>query len=93
MLTDVLLSYEIDETLAIWNARGHFLLEELRSQIELYSCAGGVWTQTTDVEGEVNGMLSYDRRVLRPDLEQWQRDIQALYDTAAKRANASMPAI
>uniref|UniRef100_A0A2D3V8N4 Probable hydrolase n=1 Tax=Ramularia collo-cygni TaxID=112498 RepID=A0A2D3V8N4_9PEZI len=86
-------TYEIDETLEVWNARGHFLLEELRSQIELYSCAGGVWTQTTDVEGEVNGMLSYDRRILRPDLAQWNKDIEALYDTAAKRSNASMPAL
>jgi len=25
-------------------------------------CAG-VYTQTTDVEGEVNGLLTYDRRV------------------------------
>lgn len=77
----------------MWNARGHFLLEELRSQVELYACAGGIWTQTTDVEGEVNGMLSYDRRVLRPELKQWQQDIQEIYNTAAKRSNTSMPGL
>ncbi|KXT04785.1 hypothetical protein AC578_9685 [Pseudocercospora eumusae] len=84
-------TYEIDLTVEIWNSRGHFLLNELLSQVELYSCAGGVWTQTTDVEGEVNGMLTYDRRVLRPDLRQWNADIQALYDASAKRSNATAP--
>jgi hypothetical protein len=37
------------------------------------------------VEGEVNGMLTYDRRILRPDLQQWNADIKALYDAGAKR--------
>ncbi|SMR62806.1 unnamed protein product [Zymoseptoria tritici ST99CH_3D1] len=84
-------TYELDDTIEVWNYRGHTLLTELLSQVEMYSCAGAVWTQTTDVEGEVNGMLTYDRRVLRPDLQQWQTDIQALYDASAKRTNASMP--
>ncbi|KAM3423475.1 hypothetical protein BST61_g903 [Cercospora zeina] len=84
-------TYEVDETLDIWNFRGHFLLQELLSQVELYSCAGGVWTQTTDVEGEVNGMLTYDRRIIRPDLEQWRSDIQALYAANAVRSNTTAP--
>ena len=29
--------------------------------------AGAVYTQTTDVEGEVNGLLSYDRKVMKMD--------------------------
>lgn len=44
-----------------------------------------MYTQTTDVEGEVNGLLTYDRRLFRPDLEQWRADIQSLYDAAAAR--------
>jgi hypothetical protein len=56
----------------------------------MFACSGGVWTQTTDVEGEVNGLLTYDRRVLRPDVGQWQADIKALYDAAAGRHNASV---
>jgi hypothetical protein len=36
-------------------------------------------------------MLTYDRRILRTDLAQWQRDIAALYDASAKRSNASTP--
>lgn len=47
--------------------------------MKLYACAGGVWTQTTDVEGEINGMLTYDRRILRTDLKQWNADIQVCF--------------
>ncbi|KAI7293491.1 hypothetical protein KC315_g19309, partial [Hortaea werneckii] len=83
-------TYEIDETLEAWNYRGHALLGELRDQTAMYACSGGVWTQTTDVEGEVNGLLTYDRRILRPDVAQWQADIQSLYDAAAARSNSSM---
>ncbi|KAG4440090.1 hypothetical protein IFR05_004433 [Cadophora sp. M221] len=71
--------------------QGHFLLNELKEQTRMYSCNGGVWTQTTDVEGEVNGLLTYDRRVLRPDEEQWRKDVQALYYAAAGRGNGSYP--
>lgn len=78
-------TYEIDADLSIWNERAHFLLSELRGQVERYACSGAVWTQTTDVEGEVNGMLSYDRRINRMNQEQWSADIQGLYDAAAAR--------
>lgn len=85
-------TYEIDESLSAWNYRAHSLLGELLAQTEMFSCSGGIWTQTTDVEGEVNGLLTYDRRVLRPNLGQWQSDIQALYNAAAGPHNASAPA-
>lgn len=29
--------------------------------------SGAVYTQTTDVEGEVNGLMTYDRKVIKPD--------------------------
>jgi hypothetical protein len=62
---------------------------QLREQIDLFACSGGVWTQTTDVEGEVNGMMTYDRKVIRMNETMWRQDIQALYDAAAKRGNNS----
>lgn len=86
-------TYEIDETLEAYNYRGRVLLREFREQVEMYACSGGVWTQTSDVEGEVNGLVTYDRRVLRPDLAQWQVDIQSLFDAAKARSgpvNATM---
>ncbi|KAI8624967.1 glycoside hydrolase family 2 protein [Xylariaceae sp. FL1651] len=79
-------TYEIDETIEAWNYRGHLLLSELHDQVEKYACSAAIWTQTTDVEGEVNGLLTYDRRVLRPDVHQWKSDIQALKDAAKARA-------
>ena len=30
-------------------------------------CAGAIYTQTTDVEGEVNGIMTYDRAVVKLD--------------------------
>ncbi|KAE8147110.1 glycoside hydrolase superfamily [Aspergillus avenaceus] len=82
-------TYEIDETLEAWNYRGHILLKELEDQIRKFECSAGVWTQTTDVEGEVNGLMTYDRRVKRVDEKQWKDDIQALYDAAAERGARS----
>ena len=32
-------------------------------------CAAAVYTQTTDVEGEVNGLMTYDRKVVKMDEE------------------------
>ena len=29
--------------------------------------SGAVYTQTTDVEGEVNGLMTYDRKVIKMD--------------------------
>ncbi|ORX35972.1 family 2 glycoside hydrolase [Kockovaella imperatae] len=82
------MTYEIDETIEVWNERAHEILDALRDQIQRYSCSGGVYTQTTDVEGEMNGLITYDRRLKRYDPAQWQRDIQALYDAAASRGGA-----
>lgn len=83
-------TYEIDISLEAWNYRSHILLGELEDQVRRFACSGGVWTQTTDVEGEVNGLITYDRRLLRVDKEQWKADIQALYNAAADRRNASI---
>ncbi|KAG9251333.1 glycoside hydrolase superfamily [Emericellopsis atlantica] len=78
-------TYEINEDLASYSYRSMVLFRDLREQTERYACSGAVYTQTTDVEGEVNGLLTYDRRFMRPDLEQWQEDIQSLYEAAASR--------
>ena len=31
--------------------------------------SAAVYTQTTDVEGEVNGLMTYDRKVIKADPE------------------------
>jgi hypothetical protein len=42
--------------------------------------AAAIYTQTTDVEGEVNGLMTYDRKVVKfdvPKLAEWHRRIIA----------------
>ena len=40
----------------------------LRDLVPAGYCAG-VYTQTTDVEGEVNGIYTYDREILKMDAD------------------------
>jgi len=80
-------SYELTNSTELWNYRTHDLLNQLREQIDLFACSGGVWTQTTDVEGEVNGLMTYDRRFIRMNETQWKEDVTALYAAAARRAS------
>ena len=37
------------------------MLNNLRGE----GIAAGVYTQTTDVEGEINGLMTYDRKVIK----------------------------
>lgn len=42
--------------------------EKFAGQLKNYICngfSGAVYTQTTDVEGEVNGLMTYDRKVIK----------------------------
>lgn len=45
-------------------------------------CAAAVYTQTTDVEGEVNGFFTYDREVLKVDLDRVREANRAVIDAA-----------
>jgi hypothetical protein len=48
-----------------------------------HGLAAAVYTQTTDVEGEVNGLLTYDRSVIKLD-ENWLREVSSkLYSPPA----------
>ncbi len=44
------------------------LIHNLRSLVDK-GLAAAVYTQTTDVEGEVNGLLTYDRAIVKVDLD------------------------
>lgn len=80
----------INETYAVyadmeeWNQKSHDMLEILRHQVSEKACSAAVWTQLTDVEGEVNGLMSYDRRIVRMDMAQWRTDIRGLHAAAEK---------
>jgi hypothetical protein len=72
-----------------WGYRTYTSLEELRenysSRVEqLKPLIGGglaaaIYTQTTDVEGEVNGIMTYDRAIVKLDKGQVQSLHQELY--------------
>ena len=53
-------------------------LRELRER----GIAAGVYTQTTDVEGEINGLMTYDRRVIKIPAQQL-RVLHAKYGFSA----------
>ncbi len=54
-------------------------LDELK-ELKKQGIAAGIYTQTTDVEGEINGLITYDRRVIKlPAAE-----IKAMHDELTK---------
>ncbi len=56
----------------------HLLREELLPWVRA-GLSAAVYTQTTDVETEVNGFLTYDRKKVKMNLEKIQRAHQELY--------------
>ena len=50
-------------------------LEELKKQ----GLSAAVYTQTTDVEGEVNGFMTYDRKVMKMPLKELHQLNSKLY--------------
>lgn len=46
--------------------------------------SGAVYTQTTDVEGEVNGLLTYDRKVIKLEEDRLKKINQEVINTLAK---------
>ncbi|KAL9562411.1 hypothetical protein ACKAV7_013494 [Fusarium commune] len=84
-------TYEINKDLDSYNYRSGVLFRDIREQTQRFACSGAVYTQTSDVEGEVNGLITYDRRFVRPDVERWQSEIASVYKAAASRGGPSNP--
>lgn len=62
------------------------LLKRMRPLIG-QGLAAAVYTQTSDVEIEVNGLLTYDRKVTKMDLDSCNAAAQLLYQTPPKIIN------
>ncbi|MCA8987074.1 MAG: sulfatase-like hydrolase/transferase [Planctomycetaceae bacterium] len=58
------------------------MLNQLRSE----GIAAGVYTQTTDVEGEINGLMTYDRKVIKIPAEELAHLHQILFEPLALNA-------
>ncbi|NNE00776.1 MAG: glycoside hydrolase family 2 [Pirellulaceae bacterium] len=52
------------------------MLNEFRDK----GIAGGVYTQTTDVEGEINGLMTYDRKVIKIPAKELAEMHQVLFE-------------
>jgi hypothetical protein len=46
--------------------------------------SAAVYTQTTDVESEVNGLMTYDRKVFKFDVEKIRNLNNRLYEVKSK---------
>ncbi|MFJ6572492.1 PA14 domain-containing protein [Streptomyces sp. NPDC091292] len=53
---------------------------------------GAVYTQISDVEGELNGLVTYDRKVVKPDVKRLKAAHRALIDDASRAVPAGCPA-
>ena len=70
---------DLPKTEAEYKAR---YIESMRLMGELKAkgIAGGVYTQTTDVEGEINGLMTYDRKVIKIPTEELKQIHKPLTD-------------
>ena len=48
-------------------------------------CAAAVYTQTTDVEGEVNGLITYDRKVIKVDMPRIAKGNQSVIESMPEK--------
>ncbi|WP_320772997.1 PA14 domain-containing protein [Streptomyces sp. CRN 30] len=66
-------------------------LDEVRALV-CRGSNGAVYTQISDVEGELNGLTTYDRAVVKPDVERVRAAHEALIGDASQPAPAGCPA-
>ncbi|GHF78654.1 PA14 domain-containing protein [Streptomyces thermodiastaticus] len=66
-------------------------LDEVRALV-CRGSNGAVYTQISDVEGELNGLLTYDRAVLKPDVDRVRAAQRALIRDASRATPAGCPA-
>ncbi|MGP4005236.1 PA14 domain-containing protein [Streptomyces sp. 4N124] len=63
-------------------------------EVRALACRGGngaVYTQIADVEGELNGLLTYDRKVLKPDVARVKAAHEALIRDISRPVPAGCP--
>jgi hypothetical protein len=53
-------------------------VDGIAALIPTHAVAGAIYTQTTDVEGEVNGLMTYDRKVIKIPVDDLRRINTAL---------------
>ena len=62
-------AYEMAPNMEILTDTYVLMLNELEQAVKYYGLSAAVYTQTTDVEHEINGLVTYDRRVVKMRLD------------------------
>jgi hypothetical protein len=75
-------AYEQQASAAQLNDRYTGMVRDLRELVAKKGLSGSVYTEITDLEGEYNGLMTYDRRVQKVDTNQVRAAHQSLLATA-----------
>ncbi|SFD82009.1 Glycosyl hydrolases family 2, TIM barrel domain [Actinopolyspora alba] len=76
-------AYEMTDTRAELTERYGQLSDDLISAIERNGLSAAVYTQVSDVENEVNGLMTYDRRITKPDVSSIRADNEAIIEAGS----------
>ena len=79
-------AYEMQSSVADLTQRFERLQAELQGLVEQKGLGAAIYTQTTDVEHEVNGFLTYDRKFEKMDFQRVKRANEAIFRVAASIA-------
>jgi len=73
-------SYQVAKDADDYLARYRRKFEEIVRQARVHGLSASVYTQTTDVEGEINGLLTYDRAVAKAPVEAFAAMARPLWE-------------
>ena len=79
-------AYDYVPTKSALTDRYVFLIERLEQLMKYKGLSTGIYTQTTDVEDEINGLLTYDRKVEKMDIQR-VKEINKLIISESLRMN------
>ncbi len=77
-------AYEMKPTKEALTERYEELQKRPQKLVGEKGLGAAIYTQTTDVEHEVNGLLTYDRKVEKMDLEKVRAANKSVLDAAEK---------
>jgi hypothetical protein len=80
-------AYDYEPTRARLTDRYVFLLDEVEQLMRYKGLSVAIYTQTTDVEHEVNGLLTYDRAVEKMEMDR----VRAVNEAVIKASYSLMP--
>ncbi|WP_394827918.1 AbfB domain-containing protein [Pendulispora albinea] len=78
-------SYEMQPTAAALDARYAGLVQMTESLMKTAGLSAAIYTEITDVENEVNGAVTYDRRVVKVDAARMRGAHEALIESSRER--------